>query len=183
MVSTWALARQHVGASGRQSQPSPPRRAFTTQTQPQPAFTAALGKGMARNACWVTDMNYPYGLLPNNLENPPALGQASGHGANTADCVTALCLLHSAQVRLWGLKDCKILEIKFVMECQLFVHSYAALKFTFALVWYGCHAMGRYNVQWYNEKVQCPTISFLICYTYSAVSFMAELTEKQKPEG
>lgn len=36
------------------------------------------------------------------------------------------------------------------MECQLFVHSYAALKFTLTLVWYGSNAMGRYNVQQFS---------------------------------
>lgn len=42
---------------------------------PGPAFTPALGRGMARNGCWVPDMDHPCGLLPDNLENTPALGR------------------------------------------------------------------------------------------------------------
>lgn len=82
------------------------------------------------------------------LGKHPCSRWARGLRASTANWPH--CLLHSAQVRLWGLRDCKILEIKFLVECQLFVHSYAALKFILALFWYGCNAMRRSNVQQFS---------------------------------
>lgn len=71
----WVQGEHPGGASGRQSQLSPPTRAFTTQSHPRHALTPALGKGMARNGCWVPDMSYPCGLLPDSLENTPDLGR------------------------------------------------------------------------------------------------------------
>lgn len=72
--------------SGTQSQPSPLTRAFATQSHSGPAFTPALGKGMARNGCGVPDMDYPRGLLP---ENTPALGRQVVVGPTQATGLSA----------------------------------------------------------------------------------------------
>lgn len=76
--------------SGRQSQPSPPTGVFATQSHPGPAFTPALGKGMARNGCWVPDMGYPCGLLPDSLENTPALSMQAVVGPTQPTGLSAL---------------------------------------------------------------------------------------------
>lgn len=178
--STWVQVGHSGGVSGRQSTQST-NTSLPHPVSPLVCIYTCFGKGNGWK--WLLGAWHELSLWASSwqLGKHPCSMWASGCGANTASW--PLCLLHSAQVRLWGLRDCKILEIKFLMECQLFLHSYATLKFILALAWYGCNAMRRYNVQQCNENVQCPTIFFLICFTYTAVSLMAEQAEKQKPEG